>query len=182
MNELVTVRLWGPLGDEFGREHAFAIRTPVEALAALDANYPGFRRAMIKYDRYYIAADQELRNQETVYFPVSREVDIVPAVQGDWFAVPAIVTAIGFTAGTTAFTIASIAVGLLLSALLIGVSLLLTPKPKKTNQDDERKESNAFSSPDNTVGQGAAIPIVYGRVFCGSVVVSVGIETSDQAI
>jgi len=184
MNDgLVTVRLWGVLGEEFGHEHHFAIGTPLEAIAALDCNYPGFRRALVRHDRYYVCADQDLRNADSVKFPVSREVDIVPAVEGQWLVVPAIVAALGFTAGTTAFTVATIVTGVLLSALLVGVSLLLTPKPKKAlNGSDERKESNAFGGPDNIVGQGASIPIIYGRCFVGSVVVAIGIETSDVAI
>ena len=141
---------------------------------------------MLKYQRYCIVADQDIRDENSVMFPVSKQVDIVPYVEGDDFGISFLISAIVgtmFTAGTTAFTVATIVVGVLLSALLIGVSMLLTPKPKKaTNGSDERKESNQFSGPDNLVGQGASVPIIYGRCFVGSVVISIGIETSDQTI
>jgi predicted phage tail protein len=183
---LVKVRLWGTLGDQFGHEHEFMIRTPVEALAALDANYPGFRRELIKNERYYIVADEGLRDEHTLLCAVAKEVDIVPYVEGEDFGISALiaaaVAAMGITS-TVGVTVATVTIGLLLSALLIGVSMLLTPKPKKaTNGSDERKESNQFSGPDNLVGQGASVPIIYGRCFVGSVVISIGIETSDQAI
>lgn len=179
---LVTVRLWGALGEEFGHEHRFAIATPMEAIAALDANYPNFRRAMIKYNRYYIRADEDFRDANAVNFPVSREVDIVPHVEGQGPLVPAIAAAMVTTFGITTTT-ATILTYVLLTGLMIGVSLLLTPKPKKnTNNREEKKESNAFSGTDNVVGQGIPVPLVYGHCFVGSVVISVGIETADQIV
>lgn len=179
---LVKVRLWGALGEKFGHEHEFAIRTPIEAIAALDCNYPGFRREFIKFNRYYIVADEGLRDSNSMLFPVSREVDIAPHVEGQGPLAPIIAAAVAstFAISTTAATIIT---GVVITALMIGVSLLLTPKPKKpTNKNHDKIESNAFSGPDNLVGQGAAIPLIYGRCFVGSVVISVGIETSDQVI
>lgn len=182
MNEgLVTVRLHGQLGQEFGPEHHFAITTPLEAIRALDVNYPGFRRAFIQAERYYIRVDGDWRADEAITFPCSREIDIIPDVAGQAFIGAALIGAIIPTlAGTLTATILG---SLLVTGLLLGVSLLLTPKPKKnTARDKDKIESNQFSGPDNLVGQGAAVPVVYGRCFVGSVVISVGIETGDVAL
>lgn len=177
---LVTVRLWGSLGQKFGHEHHFAIRTPLEAFAALDANYPGFRREMIKFDRYFVRSDGDLRDSNEIRFPVSRELDICPAVEGDGPFVPMIAAAVVSYTGMT-LTMATVLTYVVITALMIGVALLLAPKPKKQT-DKQKDESNALSGPDNIVGQGAAVPIIYGRNFVGSVIISIGIETSDQAI
>jgi predicted phage tail protein len=179
---LVTVRLWGTLGQQFGHEHHFAIRTALEAFAALEANFAGFRRALVKFREYYVRCDGDFLDSRQIQFPVSKEIDIVPEVEGRAFAplVGAIVGGLGFAAGTTAATIATILTYVVITALLIGVSILLAPKPKKKTDDRDKKESNALSGPDNIVGQGAAVPIIYGRCFVGSVVIAIGIETSDQ--
>jgi predicted phage tail protein len=177
---LVTVRLWGTLGQQFGHEHQFALNSPVEAFSALDANFPGFRREMIKFRSYYVVADGEYCDNDSAFFPVSREIDICPEVEGQAFIVPLGVAAFG-AIGITG-TLATVLTYVVIIALMIGVSLLLAPKPKKNSKEDKKNESNAFSGPDNIVGQGAAVPIIYGRVFVGSVVVAIGIETSDQII
>jgi predicted phage tail protein len=178
---LVKVRLWGTLGDQFGHEHEFAIRTPLQAISALEANYPTFRKEFVKHSRYYFVADEGLRDAQSIHFPVSKEVDIAPHVEGEAFVAVPVIAALSVYVGTTAATIITYAV---ITALMIGVSLLLTPKPKKaTNKKDNKDlESNVFAGPDNLVGQGGAIPLIYGRCFVGSVVISVGIETSDQVI
>lgn len=178
---LVAVRLYGALADQFAAEHRFAIRSPVEAISALEANHPGFRKAFVQYRRYYVRADGDWRTNEAATFPVSREIDIVPAVEGDSFVVPALAGVLASSLGIGATT-ATILSGVLVLGLLVGVSLLLSPKPKKDTSDKDKKESNAFSGPDNIVGQGAAVPLVYGHCLVGSVVIAIGIETSDQAI
>ena len=43
MQKLVEVRLYGHLGEKFGRRFKFAIDSPREAIQALTANFPEFR-------------------------------------------------------------------------------------------------------------------------------------------
>lgn len=186
---LVTVRLWGVLADEFGHEHHFAISSPGEAVRALDANYPNFRRAMIRYPAYHIRADGDWREGRLgILAPVSRELDIVPAVEGAGLetllataVIAPMLTSAGVAAATAA-TIASVIAPLIITALLVGVSLLLTPKPKKKTKDDKKEDSFIFSGPEATIGQGAAVPLIYGRCWVGPTVISAGIETGEEKI
>jgi predicted phage tail protein len=61
---------------------------------------------------------------------------------------------------------------------MVGLSFLFRPKtPEKST--DERSEGFAFTGPENVVTQGAPIPLAYGRVHCGSVVVSAGLEVAE---
>ena len=46
----------------------------------------------------------------------------------------------------------------------------------------ELADSYVFTGPENVAAQGAAVPVIYGRCFTGSVVVSAGISTGDQII
>ena len=78
------------------------------------------------------------------------------------------------------------AIGTAVSALgagliLTGVAQLITNTPEvggSDSVDEVRKlESFSFSNIANTTKQGLPVPIIYGRVFTGSAVISAGIDT-----
>ena len=60
---------------------------------------------------------------------------------------------------------------------LSGASQMLTPTPEETKFDDPN--SFNFNGLLNTINAGGAIPVVYGEVFTGSIMVSAGIDTED---
>jgi len=185
MSELVQVRLYGHLGERFGREHAFAVNSPVQALRALEANHPGFRSAFLEAPAYYMRVDGDWRSgQDGVLMPCSREVDFIPDVQGQGLeAALASALVSSFALSTTAAaTTASIIVGVVTTALMIGISLLLAPKPKKDTKEDKRQDSFIFSGSDATIGQGAPVPLIYGRCWVPPTVISAGLETSEEPI
>lgn len=177
MTNMVAVHLYGPLADRFGAHHEFAISTPTEAIHALDANYPGFLAAFVQHESYAIVADDDLREGATVAFPVSRDVHFCPIIEGRAFAGAALIGAL--IPGLAGTVTASILGGLLMAGLMIGISMLLSPKPEET-EDTKKDESYAFTGPENVTGQGAAVPLVYGRVHCGSVVISAGLELNTE--
>lgn len=172
---IVDVHLHGPLGERFGAKHAFAINNPVEAVAALDANFDGFIPAFKQHGHYLIYADGDWRDgTEAAFMPVSKELHFVPRVEGRGFGGLIVGALFPAIAGTAA---ASIIGGVLLSGLLFGISYLLTPKVKQTATNEGEKDENyAFSGPENVTAQGAAVPLIYGRVHAGTVVVSAGLE------
>jgi hypothetical protein len=58
--------------------------------------------------------------------------------------------------------------------------MLLSPKPKKkTSADTPKDESYIFSGPENVTEQGVPVPLIYGQPFCGTVVISAGIEVNE---
>lgn len=180
MSDLVKIRLHGPLGDKYGAEHRFLISSPREAIDALDANYPGFRRDFLDTRYYALLVDGDWRDgdntPDVARAPIGREIDFCPQIEGRWFApIVAGLGAIGIT-GVAATVIA----GVISTALMIGISLLLAPKPKKpTSKDTAKDESYIFSGPENVTVQGAAVPLIYGTCFVGSVVISAGLEVAD---
>lgn len=181
MSGLVAIRLHGPLADKYGGEHHFAIRSPREAIDALDCNYPGFRRDFLSHPMYGLIVDGDWRDEQNTFdvanSPVSREMDIAPMVEGRLqAAIVPILGMIGIT-GVTATVLASvISIG-----LLLGVSMLLTPKAKKkTTEDAPTSQDNyMFNGPENITEQGVPVPLVYGQCFVGSVVVSAGFEVAE---
>ncbi|OOF50856.1 phage tail protein [Rodentibacter trehalosifermentans] len=67
------------------------------------------------------------------------------------------------------------------SLLLGGVAQMLTPMPKMSgiSDDKEKKQSTAFSNLGNLVAQGRPMPLAYGRIRTGSLIISQGVETMD---
>ena len=58
---------------------------------------------------------------------------------------------------------------------------MLAPKPQVPGAGASRdpRQSYNFSGIQNTSVQGTPIPLVYGKMYVGSVVVSAGISTTD---
>lgn len=88
-----------------------------------------------------------------------------------------------------------IVAGIGLSLALSGVSQMLSPVPKLSTSmpsqrasytgaqngdraDPKRLESYSFSGIQNTSAQGLPVPIIYGRVWVGSVTISAGIDVA----
>ena len=86
--------------------------------------------------------------------------------------------------GTAAAGIGStILFGLGASLLIGGVAGLLTPKPNVggigAGRDPRQLQSFNFSGIQNTSVQGTPLPLVYGRMFVGSLTISAGLSTTD---
>lgn len=179
---LVKVHLHGALAAKFGDVHEFAIRTPREAVQALDANFPGFYKELIKVERYVIVADDEVRDGDSaVELTFVRDLHLIPAIEGQ-ASLGALAIGALFGIAATSVT-ATVLGGLLVTGIVIGLSLLLKPKQPEQKQEDQTKDdSYAFSGPENVTEQGAAVPLIYGRVYTGSVVISAGLSVADVAI
>ena len=98
-------------------------------------------------------------------------------VQGAGFA------GLGFSAGVGGGLTASLAAaagnfGIFMA--LSGVSQMISPTPTPPGvSDDPQTQNFSFSGVQNTSRAGIAIPVVYGEIFTGSLVVSAGIDTED---
>nr|WP_250581380.1 hypothetical protein [Neisseria subflava] len=59
-----------------------------------------------------------------------------------------------------------------------GVAQMLTKPPKfDGGKGVENSRNSGFSNLSNTAAQGQPMPLAYGRIYCGSRVVSQGIES-----
>jgi predicted phage tail protein len=180
-NRLITIRLHGPLATQYGAEHRFAVSSPREVVSALDANFPGFRRDFLAGGHYGLLVDGDWRDEtncpDVANAPISREIDICPIIEGRLHIPITAAVAAVIGQGVAANIIGSV----LTLALLTGASLLLSPKVKKpTGKDGNKNENYIFSGPENVTEQGPPVPLVYGRCFVGSVVVSAGLEVSEN--
>ena len=90
----------------------------------------------------------------------------------------------GFGFGSTVagkFSFAAMLGNIGIGLVLMGVSEMLTPLPKKrdfNNEEDPRLSYN-FSGTQNTSRAGTPVPICYGEIVTGSVVISGAVDTQQ---
>lgn len=66
------------------------------------------------------------------------------------------------------------------SMLLGGVAQMLTKTPSMTTSNEaEKKSSTSFNGLQNMAAQGQPIPLAYGRILVGSMIISQGVEVFD---
>lgn len=185
------VRLYGALGRQFGRLFRLAVATPAEAVQALRAVLPGFERAFVGSDgraSYHVFVGRgPLRRdigKEEAEAPLGEAdpIRFVPVVQGAkrqgvWQTIAGVVLIVAGFANNGNPELIRLGVALLLG----GVVGLLSPQRRK-EQEREKTPSYAFDGPINNTEQGGPVPLVFGRVICGSTVVSQGLSTEQVVL
>jgi predicted phage tail protein len=197
-----TIRLYGHLGEMFGRKHRFDVKSPAEAVRALCANFPEFRQYIIQHGRpgyRVLAGHHDREGMELNMGTMSDVIKIVPVVAGaggnfgkillgaaliglsfvPGLQAPLFPVTSGFFAGVS---VASIAGSVGVSLALAGLAGSLFKPPKVKVSDAERPENRpsfAFSRAINTTGQGNAVAICYGRHLVGSQIISTGLAVDD---
>ena len=197
------VKLYGKLAKFVGKIVLHAdVKNPAEAVRFLVANWPDLEQHMAKQYYKVEAGNGALALEETVYPIGSEDISITPVIGGAGkvgrFVLGAALigfalTTGGATLGLSGFTGTAGAgffaaggagavlagnVGLLL--VLSGVAELLTPVPKTPESDDDPQNQFSFSGIQQVSRAGTAIPICYGEVFTGSVVISAEIDVAEQ--
>lgn len=198
---LKTIRLYGVLGTQFGREHQLAIDSPREAIKALSVLYDGFEQSLanahLKGLEFAVFKGQRNIAEDELHLDTSEEIRIAPVIKGSkrggFFQTilgVALIGAAAFLSGglSVAFTAAGIwggALALSGAAMAIGgLVQMLSPQPQglSMRQDADNKPSYAFGGAVNTTAQGNPVPLLYGldRREVGGAIISAGIYTEDQ--
>lgn len=184
-----TVTLYGDLADKYGAVHRMACDSIAEVIQLFQANYSDFRKTILP-GRYAILRGESIDNYDD---NLTEDQVCMRFRTGDWHIVPEAVGAGGivqFIAGAV-LTVAGvyfqqpwlvqIGVGLMLS----GVATMLTPVPKndanEQTEEPEDRSSLLYNGGINAVEQGGAIPLVYGEVIAGSVLISSDVEVMERA-
>lgn len=189
------VRLYGHLGQRFGRVHRFDVATPAEALQALIANFAGFAEHLRRHSepgyrvltgKRPIMEVEELSQRRTGTEPIK----IVPVVAGakkGWGRILAGYVLV--VVGTALSVFGYVAIGQPIAQAgvalaLQGVVQLLTPVPKapKPSERPENDPSYFFDGAVNTSAQGQCVPVLLGRLIVGSAVVSAGLSAEEFVI
>lgn len=204
---MVNIFLTGKLGTLFGRKWRLNVRSPGEALRAINANVKGKLFQYLNGDgakRYYKVAVQKKDNlltKEEIATPSGAgDIYIMPTIRGSGdnpFAQiligAVLVVAAFYTAGTITAAAgsgifgsatAAVAGGLAaagISMVIGGITQLLTPTPKFDDNTASQKNSSVFQGNASTISQGGGVPIAYGRVLMFPMPISISLQSYDQA-
>lgn len=197
---MVNVRFYGSL-KQFGSEFNLDCKTPAEVVHALTSQIPKLRQFIqqglftVRVGREYLdnryleqGLNQHLKDDATVHFtPVlkgSKKAGLFQTIVG---AVMVVVGAVTSWAGGSALVVAGI--GLMAGGaaqmltkmpIMRGVTQTGAVKPESTkSKQEEKKQSTSFSNLSNMVAQGKSMPLAYGLIRTGTLVISQGVETMD---
>jgi predicted phage tail protein len=205
------VKVYGALRKYLGQcRFQFEADTPAQAIKALCVNFPGLDKWLLDSEQdgvaYRVTIGKEKVTEDDLsplVMPWSeREVfSITPVIAGAGgvgrvlagiglialaVLVPGIGGGVAATVFGTAFSSVSLAIGSVgFSLVLGGVAQLISPQQTYSStergKEAARFESFTFSGITNTAQQGLPVPIVYGRAYVGSAVISSGLDV-DQLI
>ena len=191
------LKLYGQLAEFIGhKEFEIKVHNVSQAVSFLIHNFPEVERFMSpKY--YQVKVGNYAVNEEEIHHPIGQQdIHIVPVITGAGsgtgktllgaaFLVPqglalskGIGTGFGFAkAGALAKGLVYVGASLVLQ----GVSDLLfpLPEPQKFSSEEDPQLSFNFSGVQNTSRAGTPVPIVYGEIITGSVVISAAIDTNQ---
>ena len=198
---LSKIKVYGRLARFLGKRTFEAeISSPVDAFKFLLANFPNLESHMMEQNYCVKVGDYEISETELAIPTGSQEIRIVPVIMGAKKglgrfllgvaiigaaifvpgAAPALTTSgfISGTAGASFLVTAAANIGLYLA--LSGISQMISPT-EDVGADSDDPSSFTFNGVQNTIRAGVAIPVVYGEIFTGSLVVSGGIDTDDYS-
>lgn len=185
-----TIRLYGHLGERFGRIFRLDVKSPAEAVRALCVLLPGFRQAVVGDPRaaggYRVSVGRDRRDAKTLTLPCGEgeSIRIVPVLCGAGEGglgqtIAGVVLVIIGSLVPGAQALVPIGWGLIVG----GVAQMLAPNTSMAEAGPpdrpESKPSSAFDGAVNTAAQGNPVPVCYGRVIVGSQVISAGMTVEQ---
>lgn len=178
---MITVCLYGGLR-ECGRRFDLQVSSPAEAVHALMVQIPVLRKKLMKgfYQVRFGRRDWSEAELKSSFGETAEGIlHIVPRVQGAGKNGGIIQTVVGVVIAVVgAYFGQGWAVQLGIGLAIGGVSQMLTKPPKfEGGKGVESSRNSGFSNLSNTAAQGQPMPLAYGRIYCGSRVVSQGIES-----
>ena len=199
------IKLYGELVKITGhKELEAAVNTTAQAVSFLVNNFPDLESHMSnKY--YQVILGKDNLNIDELHFPVGQsDIKFVPVVSGSGgigkalfggaliamsFGVGGLFTTpLAFGGGGIGFAAAGLgakaAFGIGAGLVLSGVSDMLFPTPKmpQFSSEQDPRLSFSFSGTQQTSRAGTPVPLVYGEIFTGSVVISSSIDTEQVQV
>ena len=197
------IKLYGELAKVTGHKELEAcVNTTAQAVSFLVNNFPELESHMAnKY--YQVLLGKENVNVDELHFPIGKsDIKFVPVVSGSGGLGKALLGglligfsfgAFGFFGGIGSTTVmggaattfgAQAVFGIGASLALSGVSEMLFPLPKmpQFSSEQDPRLSFSFGGIQQTSRAGIPVPLVYGEIFTGSVVISGAIDTEQVQV
>ena len=193
------VKLYGELAKFVGhKEFDVQVDTVGKAVSFLIHNFPKLEKYMNpKY--YQVKVGNSDISKDEINYPIgNQDIHFIPVIQGAGrgglgkILLGTVLIGVAVATGGTSLALGfgGFSGGLGISAALgnIGLALSLSgvsemlfplPQPQQFNSENDPQLSFSFSGIQNTSRAGTPIPIVYGEIFTGSVVISVSVDTNQ---
>ena len=197
---LSKIKLHGKLAKFIGhKEFDVKVNSVAQAVSFLVHNFPEAEKYM-NPQYYMIKVGNDFIDKDEIHYPVGKQdINFIPVIAGrgnlgkivlggaliamsfgvgGLFTAPIQFGAGGFAAaGLGAKAACGIGAGLLLS----GVSNMLFPIPDQQafSSEEDPRISFSFGGVQNTSRAGTPVPIVYGEIITGSVVISAAVDTNQ---
>lgn len=196
---LKKIKVYGKLRQFLGRPYFMAaVKSPQQAMSFLIANFEGIQKHM-NDQIYKVKMGGRVITEEYLSMSGEGDIQIIPVAVGSAFVVPLLLgggavaagTALSltFTAGLSGFFLGSLlSTGLSIvgyNLIADGVSQLLSSNNSSSNNsnvsdiDPAIRGSYSFSGIQNVSSSGVPIPIIYGLVFSGSIIISSGTDSTQ---
>ena len=196
------LKLYGELAEFIGhKEFEIQIDSLAKGVSFLVNNFPQVEKYM-NPQYYQVKVGNYAVNEEEIHHPIGQEdIHIVPVISGAGsgtgkILLGAALIGIAFATGgaslaATGLTFKASALGgayLAQAFVYVGASLVLQgvsemlfplPKPQEFKSEQDPQLSFSFSGTQNTSRAGTPVPIVYGEIVTGSVVISGAIDTQQ---
>ena len=198
------LKLYGELAEFVGhKEFEIKVDSLAKAVSFLVNNFPEIEKYMNpKY--YQVKVGNYNVGEEEIHHPIGQEdIHIVPVISGAGRGLGKILLGAALIGGAFLFTplsagsffspivapgsfaaampITKAAIALGGALVLSGVSDMLfpLPKPKEFSSEQDPQVSFSFSGTQNTSRAGTPVPLVYGEIVTGSVVISGSVDTQQ---
>ena len=194
------VKLYGKLAEFVGhKEFEVEANTVGKAVSFLIHNFPELESYMSP-NYYQVKVGDNDIGKEEIHYPIGKEdIHFVPVIQGAGgsgkflagvllIGLAVLAPGAGLVGLQFAGTGGALASPFMASIGNIGIALALTgvsqmltptPEPQQFNSEADPQLSFSFSGIQNTSRAGTPIPIVYGEIFTGSLVISAAIDTNE---
>jgi len=193
---LKKIKVYGKLRQFLGKSYFMAaVKSPQQAMSFLIANFEGVQKHM-NDQIYKVKMGGRVITEEYLSMTGQGDIQIIPIATG---AVPVVIGAIAVGgAGAVGAAVGGVIGGALVTSLVTtalttigtsmiigGVTDLLSPQnsipdiSSVSDIDPSIRGSYSFSGIQNVSSSGVPIPIIYGAVFSGSIIISSGTDSTQ---
>ena len=191
--QLKKIKVYGKLRQFLGKSYFMAaVKSPQQAMSFLMANFEGIQKHM-NGQIYKVKMGGRVITEEYLSMSGQGDIQIIPVATGSAPVIPIIIAAGAIGAGAAIASATFLGASLLSGALITvgasmvagGITDLISPQKPVPNVssvseiDPNIKGSYSFTGIQNVNNSGVPIPIIYGRVFTGSILISAGTDTSQ---
>ena len=187
--QLRTIKVYGNLRKFLGKStFQAAVNSPQQAYSFLKANFAGLEKHM-NNQIYQIKMGGRLITQDFVASTGQGDIQIIPVAVGSDFIKDFFDDVFNFVTSNIVPLVTSFVTGglseLLTTAALTLASDLLTPDLPSGNissvgdTDPNIRGSYSFTGIQNVSSSGIPIPILYGYVYSGSILISSGVDNAQ---